>query len=76
MRLWADVARRLAVKDDKPPCQQCLHARQHKPEFLSARAPYAWVCSHPSALRINDGSVWSITLTRPICKGKRFEHKR
>lgn len=70
------MARRLALIDDKPPCQQCVHARQHRPEFLSDRAPFALVCSHPSALRINQGSVWSVALARPICKGRRFEHKR
>jgi hypothetical protein len=70
------VARRLAIRDDKPPCTQCTYAKQHKPAFLSERAPFVWVCTHASALRINDGSVWSVNIARPVCKGRRFEHKR
>jgi hypothetical protein len=66
---------RITTLDDKSDCSQCKHCKQHKPEFLSAHTPAVPVCTHPSALRLNQGAVWSVTLARPICRGKRFERR-
>lgn len=60
--------------DDKPPCEQCLHSQKHRPEFLSKTAPFAMVCGHPSALRLN-GAVWFVSIARDVCKGRRFKRR-
>ena len=64
------------MPDEAPPCEQCRHARQYRPDFLSPAAPAALVCTHPSALRINDGAVWAVTLAREDCKGVRHKRQR
>jgi len=63
------------VTDDKPPCTDCKHHALHRPAFLRTSL-HADVCTHPSALRINEGSVWHIALARQRCKGRRHERKR
>ena len=61
--------------DDKPECELCVHQKLHKLEFLLKSVP-ASVCTHPSALKYNDGSVWSVRIARELCRGRKFEPKK
>lgn len=63
------------MTDDRPPCVECRHHALHRPSFLSAAAPHSDVCTHPSALRLNDGAAWHVNLARQRCAGKRWARK-
>jgi hypothetical protein len=60
------------MTDDKPPCNECKHSQGWKPEWLQTTA-LALVCTHPSALRLNEGAVWLASLARERCRGRRYE---
>jgi hypothetical protein len=63
-----------ARTDDRPLCAECRNSTEWKPDWLQTPAT-ALVCTHPSALRINQGAVWLASLAREICRGRRFERK-
>ena len=61
--------------DDKPECEKCVHQKFHRLEFLPKELSTS-VCTHPSALKYNNGSVWSVSIARELCRGRKFELKK
>ena len=60
------------MTDDKPACADCRHSTRWKPEWLRTEA-LALVCTHKSALRLNEGAVWLASIAREVCRGRRWE---
>lgn len=63
------------MTDNRPDCTDCRHSTRWKPEWLATSA-LALVCTHKSALRINQGAVWLASLAREVCRGRRWEAAR